>query len=263
MISFLLLNLSGFVLVSLAMTLIWYGGLKIKKAGIVDVFWSLLVLLLALYFTLMNQARGEKMGLLIVLTTIWAMRLAAHIFYRNKKLGRDDTRYQALKEKWGKAAPQKMWKFYIQQGAGALLFAWPALFVSLSHSVQLGIFEWVGSAVVGVAIFGETCADFQLEQFKSNLQNKGKVCRVGLWNVSRHPNYFFEWLVWVGMAIYASGTSWGWISMICPAGMYYLLNHVTGIPITERESVKSRGPAYETYQQEVNAFFPGSKKRPT
>jgi steroid 5-alpha reductase family enzyme len=74
--------------------------------------------------------------------------------------------------------------------------------------------------------------------------------------VSRHPNYFFEWLLWCSFALMATGAPWGWVSWSAPALMYYFLTRVTGIPLTEKQAVASKGEAYRAYQREVSAFIP-------
>ena len=86
--------------------------------------------------------------------------------------------------------------------------------------------------------------------------NRGKVCQEGLWRWSRHPNYFFEWIVWVGYTVFACGSDWGWTGWLSPALMLHFLLNVTGIPMTEALSVKSKGDAYRLYQQTTSAFFP-------
>src|SRR5262249_44045583 len=98
--------------------------------------------------------------------------------------------------------------------------------------------------------------DLQLEKFKKDPANKGQTCQVGLWNYSRHPNYFFEWLIWVSYFLFACGSSHGIYSIICPAIMLYLLFKVTGIPATEAQALKSRGDQYRDYQKRVSVFVP-------
>lgn len=254
--TFLLLNMTAFFLISFCMLPLWWLGLKTNNAGVVDIFWSLLVGLAALYFIVMTEGTGIKVFLIALAIMIWALRLSFYIFYRHIKNPKEDKRYASLKEKWGDEAKGKMLKFYLQQGAGALLFAWPALFVGMNPTKGLLFIEGIGFFIILAGIVGETFADVQLLQFKADPENKGKVCRLGLWNYSRHPNYFFEWCVWVGMALYACGSPWGWVALICPISMYYFLNHVTGIPLAEAESLKSRGEEYEAYQKEVSVFFP-------
>jgi steroid 5-alpha reductase family enzyme len=107
-----------------------------------------------------------------------------------------------------------------------------------------------------VSIAGESHADAQLNAFKIDPANKGKVCERGLWSASRHPNYFFVWLTWVSFALFALPASWGWLGLVAPAAILYLLLFVTGIPLTEEQSIRSRGDAYRDYQRRVSSFVP-------
>jgi steroid 5-alpha reductase family enzyme len=107
-----------------------------------------------------------------------------------------------------------------------------------------------------VAFTGEVTADRQLERFKADAVNGGRTCQVGLWRHSRHPNYFFEWLMWVACATFASGSPWGWTAFVCPAAMIVLLVKVTGIPPTEAQAIRSLGDAYREYQRTTSAFVP-------
>ena len=111
------------------------------------------------------------------------------------------------------------------------------------------------------ALIGETIADEQLQSFKREPANKGKTCDTGLWYYSRHPNYFFEWLVWVGLFIYALGSPNGWIAFVSPLLMFYLMMYVSGVPLAEEQALLSRGQAYKDYQQTTSVFFPLPKRK--
>jgi steroid 5-alpha reductase family enzyme len=99
-------------------------------------------------------------------------------------------------------------------------------------------------------------ADHQLNAFKRRHAGERRVCNVGLWRYSRHPNYFFEWLIWVAYFLFACASPLGWIAVISPAIILYLLLRVTGIPLTEEQSIRSRGEAYRAYQRTTSAFVP-------
>ena len=103
-------------------------------------------------------------------------------------------------------------------------------------------------------------------RFRADPANRGRFISTGVWEWSRHPNYFFEWLVWVGYAVFALGSPWGWLGLIAPALMLHFLLNVTGIPMTEELSLKSKGDAYREYQRTTSAFvpwFPKSSTAPT
>jgi steroid 5-alpha reductase family enzyme len=111
-----------------------------------------------------------------------------------------------------------------------------------------------------VAIAGESLADAQLAAFKRRAA-KGQVCDAGLWRYSRHPNYFFEWLVWVAYFLFALGSPHGWLAFVGPASILFLLLRVTGIPLTEEQSLRSKGDAYRRYQRTTSAFVPWFPKK--
>ena len=137
---------------------------------------------------------------------------------------------------------------------GCVLFSIPVFFAANNHS-ELNWLDIVGVMVFLVSLIGEWTADRQLDQFKRDSRNTGKVCQVGLWKYSRHPNYFFEWTHWFSYIFLAVTTSWGWLSILAPVAMYYFLTQKTGIPETEKQALKSKGDAYRKYQATTNAFF--------
>jgi steroid 5-alpha reductase family enzyme len=136
-------------------------------------------------------------------------------------------------------------------GLGAAFFL-----ASLNPRPRFDALELAGAALWLVALAGEALADRQLAAFKRQAENRGRVCAVGLWRYSRHPNYFFEWLVWVAFLVVALASPWGWVAAIGPASILYLLLRVTGIPLTEEQALRSKGDAYRDYQRTTSAFIP-------
>jgi steroid 5-alpha reductase family enzyme len=104
-------------------------------------------------------------------------------------------------------------------------------------------------------------SDYQLDNFKKNPANKGKVCQDGLWNYSRHPNYFFQLMIWISVLVMALPSPYGWLAVICPLSIGYLIFKVTGIPMTEEQAVRSRGDLYREYQRTTSSFVPWFKKK--
>jgi steroid 5-alpha reductase family enzyme len=125
---------------------------------------------------------------------------------------------------------------------------------------ELRLQDFIAAAVFAIAIGGEALADAQLKGFARDPKNKGKVCDTGLWAWSRHPNYFFQWLGWWAYPLFAIagfGTyPWGWLALLGPAFMYWLLVYVSGIPPLEQHMVESRGDRFRAYQRRVSPFFP-------
>ncbi|MEM7054670.1 MAG: DUF1295 domain-containing protein, partial [Pseudomonadota bacterium] len=150
--------------------------------------------------------------------------------------------------------------FFLFQGLLAWLFALPAWVVASDASSALSIWVILGVVFWLVSLAGESLADRQLDVFRTNPDNKGKVCKVGLWRYSRHPNYFFEWLHWFAYPLIALGAPYHWITWFGPVLMFAFLYRVTGIPYTEKQSLKSRGEAYREYQRTTSAFLPWPPK---
>ena len=131
----------------------------------------------------------------------------------------------------------------------------------MNTKVGLSPFEWIGFGLWMISVSFEAMADRQLAEFKKDPANKGKVCDTGLWRYSRHPNYFFEWLMWMSYFIFALGSPYGWLGIISPAIILYLLLKVTGIPATEEQSLRSKGDKFREYQKTTSVFVPWFKKR--
>ena len=121
---------------------------------------------------------------------------------------------------------------------------------------MLGIAIWI------IAIGGEILSDKQLKKFKQDASNKGQVCQSGLWKYSRHPNYFFEWLHWLAYVLIGFYSSYWWLTVTGVLVMYVFITQITGIPFTEKQSVRSKGALYKEYQKTTSKFFPLPRSNP-
>jgi steroid 5-alpha reductase family enzyme len=165
-----------------------------------------------------------------------------------------------LRREWGGNLPLKFLVFFQAQALLAMVLSAPFLLAALNPEARLSGFEYAGAALWAVAFVGELTADWQLARFKSDPASRGRTCRVGLWRYSRHPNYFFEWLIWVGFATFAMGSPYGWAGLVSPLLMLFFLFRVTGIPATEAQALRSRGEDYRRYQRTTSAFVPWLRK---
>jgi steroid 5-alpha reductase family enzyme len=146
-----------------------------------------------------------------------------------------------------------------QAGVVAIL----AIAVALpAHNANptLRIQDVVAALVLTAALAGEAISDLQLRHFKASSQGRNLVCDVGLWRWSRHPNYFFEWLVWLMYPMiaidFAGHNPLGWLALLAPACMYWVLVHVSGIPPLESHMLRTRGDEFRAYQRRTRPFFP-------
>jgi steroid 5-alpha reductase family enzyme len=246
----------GWILSAIALALLWGWHLRLKNAGIVDAGWAGLVGGLAIFYAAAGHGMtGRRMAIGSMMGS-WGARLAVYLLY-DRVLGRpEDGRYAELRRARGAAADTWFFWFFQAQAFAAVFFSLPALLSVNNPARSFAGIEYLAAALWAAAFSGETTADRQLLQFKSDPANRGTTCRIGLWRYSRHPNYFFEWLIWVAYALFAAGSPRGWIALACPAAMLYLLFRVTGIPATEAQALRSRGEEYRRYQRATSAFVP-------
>jgi steroid 5-alpha reductase family enzyme len=193
---------------------------------------------------------------------LWGLRLGLHLWVRVARDPHEDGRYRELRKAWGGSIRARFLAFFQAQALLDVLLSWPFLLACLDPRPGLSPLAWLGLGVWAVSVVGEGVADAQLQRFKADPANRGLTCRAGLWRVSRHPNYFFEWLVWIAFALVATSSPWGWTAWACPALMLYFLLRVTGIPYTEAQSLRSRPEDYARYQRETSAFIPWFPKVP-
>lgn len=254
--------MSGLLLVGSAAALscglqaaLWGLYRRTDRADWVDAGWAGSLGLMAVLYGALGPGDPRRRLLVAVLGGAWGLRLALHLARRIAR-GPEDGRYTQLKAEWKTGLPMKFFLFFQFQALLAVFLSLPFLWPSLDARPGLGLTVWLGAALALLSIGGEALADDQLRRFKADPVNRGKVCRAGLWSFSRHPNYFFEWLIWVAFALLAWASPWGWTAVLCPALMLHFLLKVTGIPATEAQSLRSRGEAYARYQREVSAFVP-------
>ena len=253
------LFLVGGVVLLLVFTVTWLIQLRTRNAAIVDTVWSASFPLLAMIYFVLVDGYAPRQMLVLVAVCIWGFRLAFHLYART--IGHpEDVRYTALRKEWGDRQNILMLRFYYFQAVLALLLSLPFALIMVNTTPALNYFEVIGAFVWAGAVLGESVADYQLKKFKEVPSNKGKICEDGLWYYSRHPNYFFEWLIWISYFIMALGSAWGLITIICPLAMYYFLTKVTGIVYTEAQMLKSRGQAFIEYRDSTSAFIPLPKK---
>jgi len=252
--------MTALIVMALLMFILWLIHLPLENAGIVDVGWTFGVPLCALIFAVIAEGDITRRIVIVGMTALWGVRLGGYLLFRVLSHN-EDARYAQLRREWSGNIPFKFLGFFELQALLAVVFALPALFASLNSAPRLSWLEYLGILLWIGAVAGEGLADWQLKGFRADPANRGKLCRVGLWNYSRHPNYFFEFLVWVAFAVFALASPWGWITLICPLLMLFFLFKVTGIPATEAQALRSKGETYRQYQHTTSAFIPWFPKK--
>jgi steroid 5-alpha reductase family enzyme len=257
------LLIGGLALVSSLMFLLWMLQRQTGNAAVVDLGWTASVPMLHLYFAVASgHAWSPRHLLLVLLVSLWGLRLGGYLFWTRLRPGMpEEGRYIKLREEWGPHFQRNLFWFYQAQALASLWLV--GVFLPFYHDSQslVGLWELAGLGVFLLGWAGVTLADLQLHQFKSR-GHRG-VCQLGLWNYSRHPNYFFESLLWVGWALYVQASAGAALAWLAPATIIHLVLNVTGIPPTEAQAVRSKGDAYREYQRTTSAFVPWFKKAPS
>lgn len=252
--------LNGLIGSFIVFTLLWVVQVVRKDAGVVDIGWTAGVGAMAVYVAILGEGWLPRRILIATMGGVWSLRLVIYIFKDRILCGKEDSRYQRLRAYWGSKANPWFFVFFTSQSLLVALFALPFLPGVSKTRDSLSIFDALALAWWIVAMGGEWMADFQLARFRNNPANHGKVCRYGLWNLSRHPNYFFEWLHWFTYVLVSANAPGFWLSLTGPVAMYVFLMKLSGIPHVEREAVAKRGKAYRDYQESTPILVPWPKK---
>ena len=250
------LVLEGFLMVALLLFAFWVVSLFLKNAGVVDIGWALGLVLLTWLYAHKGGGYPLRSSLILVMVTIWGVRLCHLLTVRILHEKNEDKRYQKIRESWKGNTNLKFLALFEFEALLDVILSVPFLLIAANPHPALWPNEIGGIIIWVVGFAGEVTADQQLKKFKSNPLYKGKTCDQGLWRYSRHPNYFFEWLMWVGYFVFALASPWGWVCVICPLIMYHLLINVSGVPLAEAQALISKGEDYRRYQQSTSMFFP-------
>jgi len=254
------LLLIGLAIAATYFALIWAISVKVRNYGFLDVAWSYGVAILAPLDAWLSPGAPLRKWTLTGIGVAWSLRLGTYILLRVlRHHPREDARYQTLRARW--RGPEMFFLFFELQAVLVAIFSLPFLFVAFDPAPALHPLTIAGAALAVIALCGEATADVQMQLFKAQPDSAGKVCQRGLWRYSRHPNYFFESLIWWAFFFAALPSPHGWIAIVCPLLMLYFLFKVTGIPLTEEYALKSKGDAYREYQRTTSAFIPWLKKR--
>ncbi len=253
---------ASFSLVMLLMLACWIVYLFQNRASVVDVGWGLGFILAAWIYFVLGSGDFLKMLVMTSMATIWAGRLSYHLWQRYRGSKQEDPRYQDILDKWDPDSARLFYlMLFIFQGVLVVILSLPFFLVSLGSEAEWSQLEVWAIVIWLIGVGGETLADRQLADFRKDVANQGNVCRRGLWHYSRHPNYFFEAIVWVGFALFALPAAWGWLALTAPVLMLILLCKVSGIPLTEAQGLRSKGELYRDYQRTTSIFIPWFPKK--
>ena len=236
----------------------WLISLVKQDVSIVDALWSPMFLVMLLVYLALAERLGSRAELVLSLVAVWAIRLSAHIVWRNRGQP-EDRRYRQIRSNNEPYFAIK--SLYIVFGLQAAL-AWAIglpLVAAATSQAPLNVLDHAGVGLWLVGFFFEALGDLQLARFKRNPENSARVLDRGLWAYTRHPNYFGEFVIWWGYFLIALGAG-AWWSIFAPLLMTILLVKVSGVALLESD-IGTRRPEYVAYMRSVNAFFPGPRKR--
>lgn len=220
-----------------------------------DLTGSATYILVTVLLLVFSPGLDPRNIILAAIVVIWAARLGSFLFARNRRSGTDD-RFDEIK-----TSKLRFLSVWTVQGLWVSLTA-AAAWISLSSSTQapLDWTTWVGLAIWIVGFAFEVTADQQKSHFKADPSNEGRFIQSGLWSLSRHPNYFGEILLWIGVLIIAIPVlqGWQWISLLSPIFVIVLLTRVSGIPLLEQKAKRKWGddPEYQAYRARTSLLIP-------
>lgn len=255
------LVLSGWLFTAPLLLVLWFICRIHQNAVLADVGFCLGFALVVLWYGLETGGDIERRLLLAIMGLLYGLRLGFHLL-QDRVIGKpEDARYQALRERLGGKEAIGVFVYFQGQALAIVVFSLP-LMVLMNNPKAL----WTGVEMMGVLLWvlafsGEALADWQLTRFRADHNNVGKTCMQGLWRYSRHPNYFFEGMMWCAYAVMGIGVPNGWVTLIGPVLMMTALLKVSGIPFTEAQALASRGEGYREYQRTTNAFIPWFPKK--
>jgi steroid 5-alpha reductase family enzyme len=242
-------------LVLLVYMSLWFVISLIKgRNDVADVAWGLGFVLMS-WTSFFLSGDFDLRGLLVcILVSIWGLRLARHIYVRN--VGKaEDYRYLAWRKEWGKWFYLRSYsQVYLLQGFLLFLIVSPVLVINANSGPSLGFLDLLGALVWSLGFYFESVGDAQLAHFIKDPTNKGKLMQDGLWAYTRHPNYFGEVTQWWGLWLVALSVSGGWISIVGPLTITFLILKVSGIPMLEKKMAEN--PDFAEYKRRVSMFIP-------
>ncbi|MCA9263909.1 MAG: DUF1295 domain-containing protein [Planctomycetales bacterium] len=248
--------------IGVLVSLLWCCSIRRRDTGIVDPFWGTGFVVVAWTTAFQWWRLGHEVHrlgwLLVALTTAWGLRLSLYLLWRNWGEG-EDRRYAQMRQHHG----ERFWwvsffTVFALQGLILWVVSWPIQAGIASTGFTVSWAAGVGGIVWTIGIFFEAVGDWQMARFKARPDTEGQVMHRGLWQYTRHPNYFGDFCVWWGIYLVACDAG-AWWTVVSPLLMSFLLTRVSGVTLLETD-ISERRPAYREYRRRTNAFFPGPRR---
>jgi steroid 5-alpha reductase family enzyme len=250
--------LTGLGAIWVMMVVTWVVSLVRKDASLVDRVWGLAFVVGAWTYAIVADTWVARTWLILVLVTIWGLRLSIYITWRNWGDG-EDKRYQAMRRRNPDSfAVRSLVTIFLLQGVLAWFISLPLLAATV-YDLPAGLIwlDYLGIAVWVVGFVFEAGGDWQLSRFLADPDNRGKVMDQGLWRYTRHPNYFGDTTVWWSLFLIALATG-AWWTFVGSLAMTFFIVKVSGVALTDKNMGKgsSKREGYDEYVRRTNAFVP-------
>lgn len=246
---------SAAVAILILMSITWLVSVIIKNASIVDIVWGFGFVVVAWVVRFRVDGLGARQFLLVLMVTIWGLRLAGYLFWRNHGKP-EDYRYRGMRKVHGKRfAVVSIVTVFLLQGTLMWIVSLPVQLGQADATPKVGAIAAIGVIVWLIGLFFEVVGDAQLARFKKDPANAGVVMDRGLWKYTRHPNYFGDACVWWGIALVAAETGSGAFGLIGALVMTIFLRRVSGVTLLEKSLVKRRA-GYVEYVARTSPFIP-------
>lgn len=245
------------ILASPMMTIAWLVHLKYKNGSMGDIPWCFGNIM---FFALLTQVHHTWSCAHVVMQcmiSFWSLRQGIYLTRRIlKKPYEEDGRFRKIRNDIKNQ--EDLWFFAMFQFQAVLQVVLSSCYIVCARdsALSLGPIQIIAIVLFAVSSVLQTVADNQLAQFSKDPNNKKSVCKVGLWRFSRHPNYFFEWCIWLSFAIFASNSPLALLAYLSPLTIYIVLTQMSGVKLSEEVSLAKRGDAYRDYMNETSSFFP-------
>lgn len=237
--------------------IVYVPAVIMKSEKFFDLTGATTYTLISIGLLVLSPSPDARSWVLAAMVVVWAVRLGPFLFLRIRKSGGDD-RFDDIK-----LNPLSFLRVWILQGLWMSLTAsaaWIAMSSEASSREPLGWIAIVGIILWLVGITFEVTADLQKSAFKADSRNEGKFIRTGLWSRSRHPNYFGEIVLWIGVMLVAAPvlSGWQWIALLSPVFVILLLTRISGVPLLEAKADRRWGGQddYEEYKKHTPVLVP-------
>jgi steroid 5-alpha reductase family enzyme len=239
----------------LYMSVFYLIALKLKDNSIADIAWGIGFIFIAVLNLILAEQVYLRQLIITGLVSIWGIRLALHIYFRNRGKA-EDFRYAQMRKRWGNQVSLKSFTHvFMFQGLILFMIAYPIIMVNVYAKPGLTIFDLIGILIWVVGFTFEVIADIQLQNFiRKEKTPVNPIMTRGLWKYSRHPNYFGEALCWWGIFLIIFSTPNGWLTIFSPVIITFFLLKVSGVPLLEKKY--QHNPAFQEYARRTSIFIP-------